>query len=318
MTGHRHHDRQTCCLRCLRLERDARRADRSQHGRHADRRSDAGMTLVEVLVAMFTLLLLLTAAVVTLSAFLSAGTQITARFAQVDQVLPTTATIQRLVRSEVQPAPGQNPANTQYPTPIPGFGVAVPLAGTTAPYNANDMVNPLNNQLTLTGIGNFSLSFYANVGNANGPALIVAQLANSNFTVTQTIPTANTCPTVTGSTNLCQYSASHTQTIVTIPNVVNGTDPTVAATYKPVFTYTTLFNNTTTTIAPASVASTFATCVGGSTQSTSTIPNTCPANTIESVGIDLVLQNKGTNSGEYNTVVYRLSANSYLFSGTVG
>ncbi len=289
--------------------------------RPTDRRrdtGDAGMTLVEVLVAMFTLMLLMTAGIVTLSAFLSAGTQITARFAQVDQVLPTTATIQRLIRSEVQPAPGQNPAALQYPTPIPGFGVGVPLAGTTPPYNATDIVSSSNDQMTLTGIGNFSLSFYANVGKANGPALVVAQLAGSTFTVTETVPTAGTCPTATGSTSLCQYPASRTQTIVTIPNVVNGTNPSIAATYKPVFTYTTLFNNTTTTIAPANVAGTFATCVGGPTSSTSTIPNTCPANTIESVGIDLVLHNKGTNAGEYNTVVYRLSSSSYLFSSTVG
>ena len=106
-----------------------------------------------------------------ISTYLNVGTNVASSYQATDQLLPSSITIQRLFRSQVEPAP-------------------TPTAATGVPANAP--CPPF-----LTGsVGTFSTTFYANIGDPNGPAKIVmgttgprpgapAASSTSRFTVTQ-------------------------------------------------------------------------------------------------------------------------------------
>ncbi len=269
---------------------------------------------MELLVAFAALMVLMGIAGTALTTYLTAGTTVISSYSATDQLLPTSMVIQRLIRSEVEPAP--TPAT-----------VATSCAAINAP------CPPF-----LTGsAGASSTTFFANVGDPNGPALIVmaesapskcpsCRFYSSVFTVTQYAAKSGTCPTSQTATTFCHYqlalsfqaadtTAPAPKVLVDIPNVINGQtglpDPA-----KPVFTYNTL-DPYSTFYTPGVTG--FATCSAPTTDANG-VPTSsnCPPDDIQSVGVDLEVQVQGSPSQENSFLVYRLSSSSYLYSPLVG
>jgi hypothetical protein len=308
-------------------------------------RSDDGLTLVELLVAFTALIVLLTIMGNVLTTYLNAGTAVTSSYAATDQLLPTSMTIQRLLRSEVEPAP-------TLATTVTGVG-----AGYCANPTANTPCPPFDPSL----IGTYSNTFYANIGDANGPAKIVmtettptkcpgCKFPSAQFTVTQYKANASTCPfanpstSPTAPTNVCSWSASGTR-LVTINNVVNGltlnSGGTAVLSATPIFTYNTLDLNpaedvpplppvyapgattqtgSTTGTPPTGLLSAFSTCAAPNTFDAYGNPtkSNCPADIIQSIRVDLQVQVQGSPLQENSFLVYRLSSASASYSPLVG
>ena len=259
-----------------------------------------GLSLVELLVAFAALIVLLTIVATSITTYLSAGTSVISSYSATDQLLPSSITIQRLIRSEVEPGPTSTTrtVSTACPTlsaPCPSF---------------------------LTGsVGATSTTFFANIGDSNGPAKIVmsssapAKCTNckffaSVFTVYQYRANAGTCPLATLgniATATCTWSSSGKE-LVNVTNVVNG-QASLPNPSTPIFTYNTLDPTTTTYTSNVPVSS-FA---NGTCTATS-----CPGDNVQSVGVDLQVQMPGSPIQENYFVVYRLSSSSYLYSPLVG
>ncbi len=105
--------------------------------------------------------------------------------------------------------------------------------------------------------------------------------------------------------------------MASITNVINSTWPSVGSP-TPVFTFTLLNSvGVQTTVAGSSVASTF----GSTCTYSSNLVTTCPYDTVQGVEIDLMIRAPGSKllaPAEDDTIVYRLSSTSYLYSPTVG
>lgn len=310
--------------------------------RWSAQRDDSGMTLIELLISLAVLLTLMTIVSIALTAYLSAGNTVITTYSSTDQQTFSQVVIQRLLRSQVEPADVQT--QTSAPT-CPTVGTAV--------------VNAPCPSFATAAIGSWSTTFIANVGDANGPAKIVMSLGtpskcagcnyySSVFSVVQyaacpyqTVDTTSTngCPAFSGTNknNVCPTATnlaapinavSSTQCIwqttgkqlVTIPNVVNGGPTTGSTTLPysstPIFTYTTIdpysqalvigaggTPSTSTGILPG-----FATC-GAPTTNSNGIPtaSNCPADMIQDVAVDLLVHAPGT----------KLSTASPNASGTV-
>ncbi len=303
--------------------------------------SDDGLTLVELLVAFACLMVLLTMVGTALSTYINAGTTVISSYSATDQLLPGSATIQRLIRSQVEPA--TTPA-TSSTTNACATAVNVPCP----PF--------LNGS-----IGTFSTIFYANVGDTNGPAKIVmaegtptktGKFYSSIFTVTQyracaasnaataTCPANTGCPFTLNSTYTCTWSTSGT-VLVDIPNVVNGaatvspqvtingalTSTPLPDAAKPIFTYSTLDPYNFTYIpgdggTPTAAGILFTnpgTCLAPTLDIYSNpTANLCAPDNIQNVGVDLEVEVQGAPIHENYFVVYRLSSASYLYSPLVG
>ena len=291
------------------------------------RRGDDGLTLVELMVAFTALLVLFGIMGSVLTTYLSAGTTVTSTYAATDQLLPGSIIIQRLLRSQVEPAP-------TFTTNVTG-----------TPCGAANVPCP---PFTPAAVGSYSTTFYANVGSTqgvNGPAKIVMGLTTptkcagckfptARFTVTE-FPAASGCPfTLSVPTAQCTFSATGIR-LVTINNVVNGLTLSAGTTVlsaTPIFTYNTLdpYNATYTPNAggtpsaspagaPTGILPNFATCAAPTTnaggQPTS---SNCPADNVQSVQVDLQVQVQGAPMQENSFSVYRLSSASYLYSTLVG
>jgi prepilin-type N-terminal cleavage/methylation domain-containing protein len=206
---------------------------RSAHERD---RSEAGFTLPELLVtlAVFTVLLAMTVPI--LATFMDASTRVTNTYANVNQLLPVSTNLQRLIRSAVAPAP-------TYFTGIP-----------VSPFGS---YNNTSGNLVAGTLSPTTLTFYANIGDPNGPAKIVASctpngttgLCASPGTLTVTearavqtgSPAASTCPFASQDNATCTWSSSPI-TLLTVKGIINGSsNPPV-----PLFTYSLLFTTTTT------------------------------------------------------------------------
>jgi hypothetical protein len=168
------------------------------------------------------------------------------------------------------------------------------------------------------------MTFYANVGvSAVGttpgqPARVVAQLLSGTFTVTDQLADANSCPSPTSPlAGPCTWSnnPAAVKRVARIDNVVNTTyAPPPATAPTPVFTYI-LLNaaGVQSTVPVGSVVADFSACNPGVDQ--------CLADEVQGVEIDLFIKSPGSKSlapAEDDTVVYRLSSSSFLYSPTVG
>ena len=129
-----------------------------QLDRRGDNR-DAGMTLTELMIAFTVLTILVTVASVALSSYLNLGNQVISSYGNTEQVLTVATNLQKLIRAQVEPAP----------TPTTGANANVPSPpfSTVAGSDTGQYVGS-------TAVGTFSATFYSNVGNAAGPARIVA------------------------------------------------------------------------------------------------------------------------------------------------
>jgi|GEM_PF-2545580 type II secretory pathway pseudopilin PulG len=330
-----------------------------------DERDDAGMTLVELLVSAILFVTVGTLVSLSLDTFLNVSNQVHSSYANTQQILPVSTSIQRLIRTEVEPGPQYvNTLLSGNPlVPLPPFAVvaAIPCTtnGTTTltsaahftagVYVAGMVISGTNitpgtsvvsvnstSSITMsqaaTGSGTQNLAFsaetttsatfYANVGvgavgaNAGQPAKVVASLVGTTFTVTDQLANANSCPTTASPLNTCTFGTNPVKLVASITNVVNSTYATPLATAPtPVFTYTILnalgtFQSTVATNAGDSI---FASCTG--------VGDLCPADEVQGVEIDLFIKSPGSKSltpAEDDTIVYRLSSTSYLYSPTVG
>jgi prepilin-type N-terminal cleavage/methylation domain-containing protein len=195
---------------------------------------EAGFTLVELLVAVVVLAILLAMSIPIVSTFLDASTRVTNTYANVNQLLPVSTNLQRLIRSAVAPAP-------TYFTGIP-----------VSPFGS---YNNTSGNLVAGTLSPTTLTFYANVGDPNGPAKIVASCTpngttglcanGGTLTVTEAravqtgSPAASTCPFASQNNVTCTWSSSPV-TLLTVKGLTNGLDNI------PLFTYTLLFTTTTT------------------------------------------------------------------------
>jgi hypothetical protein len=307
-------------------------------------RADDGMTLVELLVAFALLVVLLTVVGNVLTTYLSAGTAVTSSYSAADQFLPSSMIIQRLIRSEVEPAPA----------------LAATVTGVPAGYCANRSLNVPCPAFVPGSVGTYSATFYANIGDPNGPAEIVmtespptqcagCKFPSAQFTVTQYRAVASTCPfaaaslSPTAPTNVCSWSTSGTR-MVTINNVVDGLTLNAGGTpvlsTTPIFTYNTLDlyptllvpplaaiyvpgpttqTGSTSGSPPTGILSAFANCSAPTLNGNGVPTNSnCPADIIQSVHVDLEVQVQGSPMQENSFVVYRLSSASVLYSPLVG
>lgn len=211
-------------------------SDKSPRGDSGRSFDDSGMTLVELMIASAIFLVLLTSVFITTDLINSVSGTVLGQYQEFNQSIPALAPLQKLLRAEVEPAPA--PSNAPA---TPGF----------------------------SAIGNYSLTFYSNIGTAYnnitsagttaGPAEIVAEeIAQNGSPVTATtscttaspcsfqvwkyLPVTNggtsTCP-VTGqpSSNVCQYSGG--TEINNVLDVVNS--PSLS---QPIFSYTIYDPNT--------------------------------------------------------------------------
>lgn len=286
------------------------------------RHNDGGLTLVELLVAFATLMILMTIAGSVITTYLSVGNNVTASYQASDQLLPSSIIIQRLMRSEIEPAP----------TLLTTVGGACGAANVPCP------------PYPLATIGSYATTFYANIGDPNGPAKIVMALStptrcgtcrfpSAQFTVTQYPAVASpACPFTKTSSAQCTWSAAGTR-LVTVNNVVNGltlsgSTPVLAS---PIFTYNTLdpysavytptaggAASTTPLALPTGIYPGFATCAAPTLTGGVPTSSNCPADMVQSVHVDLQVQFQGSAVQENSFTVYRLSSFSFLYSTLVG
>jgi prepilin-type N-terminal cleavage/methylation domain-containing protein len=195
--------------------------------------SEAGFTLVELLVTLAVFTILLGMSIPIVATFMDASTKITNTYANINQLLPVSTNLQRLIRSAVAPGP-------TYFTgiPVPAFGA----------YSLSTGAGPTGGTVTPT-----SLTFYTNIGDPNGPAKIVASCTPNGttgncaypgtFTVTEakaiTVSGASTCPFDGQDNQLCTWSSSPI-TLLTVTGLTNGLNNV------PLFTYGLLITTTTT------------------------------------------------------------------------
>lgn len=260
------------------------RARRQQ--REVDER---GYSLAELSIVLLLLGLLFATVAPILVTMTNVTFQVNDTYANENQLLPVSTNLQRLIRSAVSPGPAL--ASGQ---PIPAFGVYYPTnvagnANTTAPY---------------TAISATSMTFFSNIGDPNGPALIVAQLNTSTQTLTVSITRAdaNTCPGVNASPvgNGCtwgQSAATATRTLFTVQHVVN----TTAFTYNLDSGTTPNFTKCTDTAPPNPATN-------------------CDAAQILNVGVDVQVNTNVSHGSQAEdiTVVYQLSGYSQAYDPAVG
>jgi type II secretory pathway pseudopilin PulG len=282
---------------------------------------DAGMTLVELMIASTLLIVLLTAVMITMNMLNTVSSSVTAQYQEFDQALPALAPMQNLLRAEVEPGPNVGVV------PQPGFA----------------------------SVGNFSLTFYSDIGTAynnvtstgvgGGPAKIVAQELDANgnpvttattcstssqcsFQVKQYLPVitagVSNCPIAGQGGTACVYSGAY-KLIVNVSGVVNNPAlaPTSAPT-QPIFTYNVLDPNlgVGANLATSTVQAGL-TCVAPT--GSQTIAQSCPQDFIQSVGVELMVAKKGSGingSVDEQTIVYRYAKSSgatnypYQYSGS--
>jgi len=209
---------------------------------------ESGITLLETMITCVILAVAMTATVPIVMAFYKESTAIGRTYSAVDQVLLASEDLNQYIREAVEPAPVSGGVHT------PPFATATATATT----------------------------FYADIGSANGPEKVVAQVntaANGTKTlvVTGTPADANSCP-VTGSTGTsCTYTHASAHFIAYITNLANGA--------TPVFTYTLVGGSTTN--APST------TCTAGA--------GNCPLDQITGVAVNISAKNATGDTAGYQS-----------------
>lgn len=319
---------------------------RAPRDRAAGDRDESGVGMVELLVTLLLASVLLATTVPIYDTFFTLTSYVSKTYSNSDQIIPVETSLQQLIRSAIQPAPITGPNANPALLPTSPFGLYTTAYSpsctvtTTAPCPVpNGTASSLATNGSLTDAGD-SLSFFSNVGNANGPALITACLEVSitsgcatgtplstwtTFEVTESLPTAGTCPTTEVSTATCKYSGTPkpllfvtgitnyatgifqytvTNTTTSTPYGGGASTTTTSTVTNPNFDYCEA--NPPTTDANPNVTSPLAKCAGAE---------------ISAVTIDLRADINGSGharQAEDSSTVYLLSATSSDFSPEVG
>jgi hypothetical protein len=193
---------------------------RLDHGRTSDLGLDSGMSLIEVLVSFLITAILLTVTVPTLSTFVTATDNVQSTYTALDQILPLSTTLPRYLRSAVEPAPDAAGV------PVPPFGVFTSAAMLT------------NYGSSTSNYGPYSLQFYSNIGDVNGPELINVTMTGTSapytLLMTGTPANAGTCPGINVGATACTYTPSKARIFSKVTNLVNG-----PGSGTPIFTFET-------------------------------------------------------------------------------
>ncbi len=299
-----------------------RRAAERRHRSAAGAAGDQGFTLVELLVAFATLLILFGIVGTAVTSYMSVSNKVINSYTTNDHILPTSIIIQRLIRSEVEPAPTPTAANQVSSPQCPVLNAPCPA-------------------FVLGSVGSTSTTFYANVGTLTvggvarpGPARIVMSATaptectgcryyTSTFTVTEQAPDLNSCPFSAASTLHCTYTTAPLVEMVNLSGVVNGQTNLLNSTV-PIFTYNTL-DPYSAAYVPGNTNFAIAQCQPPTVTTVNGIPtltaSNCPADMIQSVGVDLQVVQAGSATEtfqENSFTVYRLSSASYLYRANLG
>ncbi len=187
--------------------------------RRVSTRDDSGVTLVELMVAMSVFSLLIAITFPVLNTFFSVDNSVAQTVTAENQLLPATTTLERYLRSAVQPAPAVVTTPGLPGIPVPMFA---PVTGSSP---------------TTYQMGPNALEFYSNVGSANGPELVIASVSPDGtgpggiplytLTISATVADPNTCPGTgasmsTASNAACTYTTNPPKNIAVINNVTNG------------------------------------------------------------------------------------------------
>jgi hypothetical protein len=283
---------------------------------------DQGLSLVELLVAFAALLILFGIVASAITTYLAVSNKVIASYNTNDEILPTSIIIQRLIRSQVEPAP-------------------IPTASAQVDAPQCPVLNAPCPAFVLGSVGTTSTTFYANVGTLTvggtahpGPARIVMSASTpvkctgcnyyaSQFTVTEQAPDLNSCPFSASSTLHCTYTTAPLVELVDLNGVING-QANLLNPSTPIFTYNTL-DPYSATYVPGNTNFSTSQCQPPTVTTVNGIPTTtasnCPADNIQSVGVDLQVVQAGSQSESYQEnsfTVYRLSSASYLYRANLG
>jgi hypothetical protein len=176
-----------------------------------------------VSMGVFSLLIAITFPV--LNTFFSVDNSVAQTVTAENQLLPATTTLERYLRSAVQPAPAVVVTQGLPGTPVPLFA-------------------PVSSSSPYFQMGSNATSFYSNVGNVNGPELVTASTSTPNaaglstLTITATVANPNTCPgsgaSMSSAANAaCTYTTNPARAIAVINNVTNGS----SGSSSPIFQY---------------------------------------------------------------------------------
>jgi len=264
------------------------RARRQQ--READER---GYTLTELSIVLLLMALLFATVAPLLVTLTNVTFDVNDTYANENQLLPVSTNLQRLIRSAVSPGPTPT-TGVATGQPVPAFGVYYP---TNSPGNQN-LTAPY------TTLSATSMTFFSNIGDPNGPALVVANLNTSTQTLKVSITRAdhNTCPGINASPvgSGCTWGSSpatSTRTLFTVQHVINST----AFTYNLDSGTTPNFTKCTDTVSPNPATN-------------------CDAAQILNVGVDVQVNTAVNRSSQAEdiTVVYQLSGYSQAYDPAVG
>lgn len=332
--------------------------------RHAVR-DDSGMTLAELLIASTLMIVLLTVVIITMSLFDNVATSVSSQYQELDQALPALAPLQTLIRAEVEPGPTVNNV------PVPGFGDFSSSSATINNYsltfysNIGTAYNNVTTAGTTAGPAKILAAAYTSSGTQETNSSSCSMSSPCSFqvreylpettaeTVAGTVERVSTCPGI-GIGPTCVYPSNYTL-ITDAQDVVNSTpifsynifDPNLGSSGTAYTLSTSEVQNNSVMLSshgytiPSGGPTTQPLSGSGSCVAPGTTYQTaaaaCPADNIQSVGIDLEIGVKGasltpTSGGTTNyqntvdnqTIVYRYPESSgattypYQYSAGVG
>jgi type II secretory pathway pseudopilin PulG len=243
---------------------DLRQRRRAAADGRGDGRDESGISLVEVMITVLLLAIVLAITTPTVTMFFDVNNDVQQTYSATNQVVLASEVLTQYLHEAITPCP--TPAGT-------GCTATAAFAASPLPtYN--------------------SMTFYADVSNANGPAQIKFFVSGTTFWAQEYLPNANSCP-FNGSTtapDVCTYPTNPSHTIAMVPNLTNATN----STSNPILSY--------------DISSTSTVCTTSSPTS-SNVPS------ITAVCLSLQTSLKGGLASGYQTTAFAL-ADSY--NGTVG
>ncbi len=267
--------------------------------------TDAGMSLVEMVVTLGIMSLVFTMSAVTMDAFYGGEGNLQKSYSSFAEVLPASTTLQQFFRTLVEPAPTAAngvPMTAFLPTCAIGNTGAISFAGCTTSQLQGPFAATPN-----------SATFATNLGNAAGPSLIqITTTANATgglytMVVNRSDPVANTCPGVgtllSTTSTVCTWGTP--RRVLVITDLVNGS----AASTTPLLQYALSSNPnvylTSTQLAAAS---------GFGAGSCTTVA-VCPITLVQTVTLNVVVKAGSGQPASYQTVVSALAPNYLKFVG---
>ncbi len=241
------------------------------------RAHEAGFTLVEALITSAVMVVVIASVVPVVQIYFAEQLAVQRTYSGADEILLTSEVMTRYIREMVEPAAAVSGV------PTPPFASATSCAAT----------------------------FYADVGNANGPDKVIAAASpctgtGQNFTMTITAPDTNSCP-VTGSTgSACTYATHAPKRVVSISNMINNT--------TPVFTYTLQGGSTTATAGTTCITGDGWSCTTPSTSCTSGAGH-CQLDEVIAVTVNIQADMAPGSPSGFQTLAYVLAPSYNINAG---